>query len=79
MRATALHHAEVVGELATLWVAVSSAAELVLGCSPNETFQVEVMDELVAEFQRPEELSLWLECPGTRINDLLLGPPLGQT
>jgi hypothetical protein len=28
----------------------SSVVELVLGCSPDETFRVEVVDELVIEF-----------------------------
>jgi hypothetical protein len=73
-----LCHTEVDGELSTLWAAVSSTVELVLGRSPDETFQVEVMDELVAEFQRLEELYSQLEWPATRIYVLLLGPPLGQ-
>jgi hypothetical protein len=38
MRAAAIHHIEMAGELATLRAAVTSAAELVLGRSPNETF-----------------------------------------
>jgi hypothetical protein len=42
-------------ELATLWAVVSSAMELALGRSPDKTFQVEVVDELVAEFQKLEE------------------------
>jgi hypothetical protein len=50
MQATSLHHAEVLGELAMLRVTVSSSIELVLGRSPHETFQVEVMDERVTEF-----------------------------
>jgi hypothetical protein len=57
---------------------MSSKMELVLGCLPDETLQVEVMDELVAEFQRLEELCSLHECPSMRICDLLLGPPLGQ-
>jgi hypothetical protein len=56
MRVANLCHTEVVGELAVLRVAVSSAMELVLGRSPDETFWVEVMDELVVEFWRVEEL-----------------------
>jgi hypothetical protein len=39
---------------------------------------VEVVGELVAEFQRPEELRSRLERPDARIRGLLLGPPLGQ-
>jgi hypothetical protein len=38
------------GELATLLAAVSSVVEFMLGCSPNETFRVEIVDELIAEF-----------------------------
>jgi hypothetical protein len=34
------------------------------------------MEELVAEFWRLEELCSRLESLGTRIYDLLLGPPL---
>jgi hypothetical protein len=51
---------------------VSSTMELVLGCSPDDTLLVEVMDELVAEFQRLEELCSRLEHPDTSICDLLL-------
>jgi hypothetical protein len=76
MRTAALRHADVVKELAVLRVVVSSVAKLVLGHSLDETFQVEVMDELVAKFRRLEELCLWLERPGTRISNLLLGPSL---
>jgi hypothetical protein len=77
MWVAALHHAKVVGELAALWVAVSSTTELVLGCSLDEIFRVKVMDKLVAEFQRLEKLCLQLELLGMRICDLLLGLPLG--
>jgi hypothetical protein len=40
---------------------VPSTVEFTLGHSPDETFRVELVDELVAEFQKPEELALWLE------------------
>jgi hypothetical protein len=73
MRAAALHHTKMVGELATLRAVVSSVVELVLGHSPDEAFRVEVMGELVAKFWRLEELCSWLERPGARICDLLLG------
>jgi hypothetical protein len=43
-------HTKMTGELATLLAAVSSAVEFMLGCSPNETFRVEIVDELIAEF-----------------------------
>jgi hypothetical protein len=77
-QAATLHHTEIARELATLQVAVSSVVELVLGCSPNETSWVEVTNELVANFQRWEELCSGLEGPGVRICDLLLGLPLSQ-
>jgi hypothetical protein len=54
---------------------VTSAAELVLGRSPDETFQVEITDELVAQFRKLEELCSWLERPSVRICDMLLRPP----
>jgi hypothetical protein len=50
MRAAALCHTEVDRELAELRTALSSTTELVLGLLLDETFRVEVMGELVAEF-----------------------------
>jgi hypothetical protein len=47
----------------------------VLGRSPNETFQVEITDEQVAQFRKLEELCSQLEWPSMRIYDLLIGPP----
>jgi hypothetical protein len=38
--------------VATLWAVVSSAMEFTLRHSPNEGFRGEVVDELVAEFQK---------------------------
>jgi hypothetical protein len=61
MRVTAFCHTKMAGELATLQAAVSSAVELVLGHSPDETFRVEVVGELVAKFQRLEEMCLQLQ------------------
>jgi hypothetical protein len=55
MRLVALHHTEMAEELAALRVAVSSAMESVLGCSSNHPIHVEVLGELVAEFQKLEE------------------------
>jgi hypothetical protein len=78
MRVAALHHTEMAGELITLRVAVSPVAELVRGCSPNETSRVEVTNELVTKFWRREELCSQLEGPGARICNLLLGPPPSQ-
>jgi hypothetical protein len=75
MRLVALHHTEMAGELAMLRPVVSFATESTLGRSPNEIFHVEVVGELVAEFQRPEEWRSRLEWPTVRICDLLLGQP----
>jgi hypothetical protein len=50
MQITALRHTEMDGKLAALWVVVSSTVELALGHSSDETFLVEVVGELVAEF-----------------------------
>jgi hypothetical protein len=50
MQITALHHTEVVEEIAMLWAAVSSAMEFMLRCSPNKAFWVEAVDELIVEF-----------------------------
>jgi hypothetical protein len=64
-----------VRELTVLRAAVSSAVEITLGCSPNQTFRVEVVGELVAKFWKLEERHSCLEKPSTRICNLLLGPP----
>jgi hypothetical protein len=50
MRAATLHHTEMAQELAALGAVVSSIAESMLGRSPDETFCVVVVDEMVAEF-----------------------------
>jgi hypothetical protein len=42
-------------ELAMFWVAVSSAVESVLGCSPSDTSHTEVVGELAAKFQKEED------------------------
>jgi hypothetical protein len=72
MRSTALHHTEMVGELAMFCARVSSAVELVLERSPDDTLRMEVLRELVAEFWRLEERCSWFEGPDVRICDLLL-------
>jgi hypothetical protein len=46
----ALDHTEMVGEFTIIQATVSSTAESALGCSSNDTFCVEVVGELVAEF-----------------------------
>jgi hypothetical protein len=78
MWATTMCHTEMAGELATLQVAVTSAVELVLGCLPDETFLVEITDELVAQFRKLEELCSRLERPSVMIYDLLLILPPDQ-
>jgi hypothetical protein len=74
----ALRHTEMVEELAALRAAVSSATQSVLGRSPNNTFHMEVVGELVTEFQKMEERCSRLERHAMRICDLLLGPPPGR-
>jgi hypothetical protein len=44
-----------------LWLALTSSVEFTLGHSPDETVQVEVVDELVAKFWKQEEGRLQLE------------------
>jgi hypothetical protein len=43
------------------------------------TFRMEVVDEMVAEFQKQEERRSWLERPSARVYDLILGPPSNWT
>jgi hypothetical protein len=50
MQIGSLRHAEMIKELLTLQVVISSATEIVLGRLPTEALRVEVVDELVAEF-----------------------------
>jgi hypothetical protein len=45
------------------------------GARAAETFWVEVVDELVAEFRKKEDRWLHLEKPDVRVCDLILGPP----
>jgi hypothetical protein len=78
VRLVALDHTKMAGDLAVLQVAVSTVVESVLGRSPSDTFHVEVVSELVAEFYKMEDSRSRLERPAVRICDLLLGPPPGQ-
>jgi hypothetical protein len=75
MQITALHQIDMARELASLQAAVSSITELTLRRSPNETFQVEVVGDLVVKFWMLEERYSRLEWPGAKIYDLLHGPP----
>jgi hypothetical protein len=74
MRDATHHHTQMARELSALREVVSSTTELVLGHSPNETSQVEIMNELVDKFWRREELCSRLEGPSARIYDLFHGP-----
>jgi hypothetical protein len=56
---------------------VSSAMESVLGRLLGNTTRTNVVNELVAEFQKVDMHRLKLERPTTRICDLLLRPPPG--
>jgi hypothetical protein len=75
MRIAAFRHTDIAKELTLLQAAVSSTVEFALGCSPSETFWMEVVDELATEFQKQEEQCSRLERPGARVYDLILGPP----
>jgi hypothetical protein len=57
---------------------VPSTAELVPGRLPGKTSQMEVVNELVAKFQRLEELFSQLEGLGMRICTLLVRPLTSQ-
>jgi hypothetical protein len=50
MRIAALRRTEMAGELAMVLTAMSSTLEFTLWRLPDETFRVEVVDELAAEF-----------------------------
>jgi hypothetical protein len=78
MRLAAFRHTEMVGELALLQAAVSSTVESALEHSPNDTFHVEVVGELVVKFIKREERHSRLERLAVRICDLLLGLPPGR-
>jgi hypothetical protein len=72
-----LYHTEMAGEVTALQMAVSSAMEFVLEHSLDETFRVEVVDELIAKIWKLEEWRSRLERSGVRICDLLVGSPSG--
>jgi hypothetical protein len=50
MRLVDLRHTKMVRELTMLRAAVSLAVESVLGCTPGDTFRMEVVGELAAKF-----------------------------
>jgi hypothetical protein len=47
----------------------------VLECSPTEAFQVDVVDEMLAEFQEQVQWRSHLDKSTMRICDLIPGPP----
>jgi hypothetical protein len=55
MRITTLCHIEMAIDLAAIRMMVSSVVEFMLGHLPDETFRVEVVDKVVAEFRKLEE------------------------
>jgi hypothetical protein len=64
---TALCHSEMAKQLAVHWAAMSSTAEFMLRRLLTEAFQVEVVEEQVAEFQKQEKRCSCLERPGMRV------------
>jgi hypothetical protein len=78
MQLVTLHHNDKVRELAKFWVAVSSAAELVLWRPPNNIARAEVVGELMAKLHMAEGHRSKLERPAAKICNLLLRPPPGR-
>jgi hypothetical protein len=54
-----------------------STTQFILWRSPTEALRVDVVDELVAKFQRQEERCLHPEKSNKRVCDLILRPPSG--
>jgi hypothetical protein len=75
MQIAALYHTEMARELDTLRTMVSSTVQFVLRRLPDQTFRVLAVDEVLAEFRKLEDRRSWLEWPGVRIHDPLLGLP----
>jgi hypothetical protein len=55
MRFAVAQHIEVATWLSTLWVAVSLAAQPILGCLPIDVSQVGVVGEMITGFQERVE------------------------
>jgi hypothetical protein len=53
---------------------VSFATQSVIGHSPTEAFQADVVGEMLTEFQEQAEWYLCLENSDTRVCDLIRGP-----
>jgi hypothetical protein len=53
---------------------VCSIVVVMLGRSTTEAFWVEVVDEMVTKFRKHEQ-RFYLEKPGVRDRNIILGPP----
>jgi hypothetical protein len=77
MRIATVNHTEMAWQLTTLWVAVCSTAQSMLGCSPTEALHVGIMEEMPTEFPEQVERCSHLKGSNTRICDLIHEPPPG--
>jgi hypothetical protein len=64
--------------LSALWVAVTLAAQSILGCMLIGVSQAGVVGEMVARFQERAEWCSRLETSSSRVCDLVLGPIDGR-
>jgi hypothetical protein len=71
-------HTEVATQLSLLWVAMSLAAQSILGRLPVDGSQAGVVVEMVARFRKRAEWRSHLETCGSKVCDLSLGPMDGQ-
>jgi hypothetical protein len=73
MRFAAAQHIEVATQLSALWVAVSLAAQSILGHLPVDVSQAGVVGEMVVRFWERAEWCSRLETSGVKVCDLVLG------
>jgi hypothetical protein len=73
MRFAANCHTKMAMWLAVLLMAVSLAAQSMLGCLPTKAFQGDIVGDMVARFQELAERCSRLEDVGSSIYDLILG------
>jgi hypothetical protein len=66
-------HTKMAMQLAALWVAMSLAAQSVLGRSSTEAFQVDVVGKMLAKFREQEERCLRLVDSVSRVCIRILG------
>jgi hypothetical protein len=69
---------EVATRLSALWVAVSLAAQSILGRLPVDVSQVGVVREMVVQFWERAKWCSRLEPSGSEVCDLVLGPVDGE-